>query len=109
MDHRANSVQIIFCPSLDRLFGEAREKLYREGLDRLAEWEARLTGPPPEREPVALEPLAFAPGTDEGRLSRSRAGRKVYVAAGDIYQRIFLTGSPSTFDSVSIGTGPIAL
>ena len=86
VDHRANSVQIIFCPSLDRFLGEAREKLYREGLDRLAEWEARLTGPAPKQEPVALEPLAFAPEqTREAYLDRVRR-TQAYVAAGDIYQ-----------------------
>ncbi|HET9868387.1 MAG TPA: hypothetical protein VFQ06_13905, partial [Nitrospira sp.] len=35
IDHRTNRIQVIFCPSVDRFLGEARDKLYREGLDRL--------------------------------------------------------------------------
>jgi aminodeoxychorismate synthase component I len=86
VDHRANRMQIIFCPSLDRFLGEAREKLYREGLDRLAEWEARLTGPPPKCGHVDLEPLPFIPQqTREAYLDRVRKAQ-AYIASGDIYQ-----------------------
>ena len=86
VDHRANIVQIIFCPSMERFLGESREKLYREGLDRLAEWEARLMGPPPEKESSIREPLAFAPQqTREAYLECVRRAQ-AYIAAGDIYQ-----------------------
>src|SRR5262245_33592540 len=44
LDHRTNHLQIMFCPSMERFLGETREKLYREGLDRVAEWDARLKG-----------------------------------------------------------------
>ena len=55
VDHRTNGVQIIFCPPMERFLGEARDKLYREGQDRLAEWAARLKAPSPEREPLMIE------------------------------------------------------
>ena len=86
VDHRTNRLQIMFCPPMERFLGEAREKLYREGQDRVAEWEARLKAPAPEREPVAVEHLSFAPEqTKEAYLDR--VGRaKAYIAAGDIYQ-----------------------
>ena len=86
VNHRTNRVQIMFCPSMERFLGEPREKLYREGLDRLAEWEARLKGPAPEQEPWTVEPLSFAPEqTMETYLDRVRR-TKAYIAAGDIYQ-----------------------
>jgi aminodeoxychorismate synthase component I len=87
VDHRTNRIQVIFCPSLDRFLGEARDKLYREGLDRLAEWEARLTGSvatPPS--PLALPTVSFGPQqTQEAYLDRVRRCQE-YIAAGDIYQ-----------------------
>ena len=87
VDHRTNRIQVIFCPSLDRFLGEARDKLYREGLDRLAEWEARLTGSvatPPN--PLALTAVSFGPQqTQEAYLDRVRRCQE-YIAAGDIYQ-----------------------
>jgi anthranilate/para-aminobenzoate synthase component I len=71
---------------MERFLGESREKLYREGLDRLAEWEARLMGPPPEKESSIREPLAFAPQqTREAYLECVRRAQ-AYIAAGDIYQ-----------------------
>ena len=87
VDHQTNRIQVIFCPSLDRFLGEARDKLYREGLDRLAEWEARLTGSvatPPN--PLALTAVSFGPQqTQEAYLDRVRRCQE-YIAAGDIYQ-----------------------
>ena len=86
IDHRANRIQIIFCPSMERFLGEEREKLYREGVDRLAECEARLTAPAPRERTVALEPLSFSPEqTREAYLGRVRRAQ-AYIAAGDIYQ-----------------------
>ena len=86
VDHRANRLQIIFCPSMERFLGEEREKLYREGVDRLAECEARLTAPAPSERTVPLETLSFAPEqTREAYLDRVRRAQ-AYIAAGDIYQ-----------------------
>lgn len=86
VDHRTNRLQIMFCPSMERFLGETREKLYQEGRDRLAEWEARLKGSEPRQEPLRLEPLSFTPGqTKEAYLDRVRRAQ-AYIAAGDIYQ-----------------------
>lgn len=86
-DHRKNRVQIIFCPSMERFLGEARDKLYREGLDRLAEWEAKLTGTSaPKQTLPPIDPISFTPEqTREAYLDRVRRCQR-YIAAGDIYQ-----------------------
>lgn len=87
IDHRTDRVQIIYCPSSERFLGEDREKLYREGLDRLTEWESKLTGPPaPQPELAFLDPIEFAAEqTRDEYLDRVRRCRR-YIAAGDIYQ-----------------------
>lgn len=86
LDHRTGELQIIFCPSMARFLGEPREKLYREGLDRLAECEARLTGAPGQSQDSEIEPIVFSPGqTEEAYLERVRRCQD-YIAAGDIYQ-----------------------
>jgi len=86
VDHRANRLRIIFCPSMERFLGEPREKLYREGLDRLAECEARLKAPPSKQGPLMAEPLSFSPEqTKEAYFDRVRR-TQAYIAAGDIYQ-----------------------
>ncbi len=90
IDHRSNRIQLIFCPSPDRFLGEARDKLYREGLDRLAEWQARLTASTrqygKDGKVWELEPLLFRPEqTRTAYLDRVRHAQD-YIAAGDIYQ-----------------------
>lgn len=85
IDHGTSRIQIIFCPSMERFLGEARDKLYREGLDRLTECEARLTGTT-VADDKTLDSLSFTPEqTKEAYLDR--VGRcQTYIAAGDIYQ-----------------------
>lgn len=87
IDHRTNRIQIIFCPSMERFLGEARDKLYREGIDRVAEWESKLMGttaPKPALPPI--DPISFTPEqTREAYLDRVRRCRG-YIEAGDIYQ-----------------------
>ena len=87
VDHRAGGMQIIFCPPMERFLGESREKLYHEGLDRLAEWEARLSGrPTPLRDVPSLNQMVFHPDQPrEMYLDRVRRCQE-YIAAGDIYQ-----------------------
>jgi aminodeoxychorismate synthase component I len=86
VDHRANRLSIIFCPSMERFLGEPREKLYREGLDRLAECDARLKAPTPKQDPLTLAPLTFSSEqTKEAYFDRVRR-TQAYIAAGDIYQ-----------------------
>ena len=87
VDHQTDRLQIIFCPPVERFLGEPREKLYREGLDRLAEWEARLSGRPSPLNPLpSLDQMAFHPDqTRDAYLQRVRRCQE-YIAAGDIYQ-----------------------
>jgi para-aminobenzoate synthetase component I len=102
VDHQTDRLQIIFCPPMERFLGEPREKLYREGLDRLAEWEARLSGKPaPLTHVPSLDQMAFHP--DQPRdtyLDRVRHCQE-YIAAGDIYQanlsHRFTLQPPSTY------------
>ena len=87
IDHRTNRVQIIFCPSMERFLGEARDKLYREGLDRLAECEGKLKGTTTsKRSDPPLDPVLFtAQQTRDAYLDRIQRCQR-YIAAGDIYQ-----------------------
>ena len=87
VDHQQNCLHLIFSPPLERLLGEPRDKLYREGCDRIAEMEARLTAPTA----VSDEPPSHAPLDLSPNLSRSEYMARVtrcqeYIAAGDIYQ-----------------------
>ncbi|MEO5630485.1 MAG: anthranilate synthase component I family protein, partial [Nitrospiraceae bacterium] len=87
VDHQSDRLQIIFCPPMERFLGEPRERLYREGLDRLTEWEARLRGKlSPLDDLPSLNQMAFHPDqTREAYLGRVRHCQE-YIAAGDIYQ-----------------------
>ena len=87
VDHQTDCLQIIFCPPMERFLGEPREKLYREGLDRLAEWETRLSGrPAPLKNLPPLDQMDFHPNqTRDAYLDRVRRCQQ-YIAAGDIYQ-----------------------
>ena len=53
IDHQTCTLYLMYCPPLWRFQAEPREKLYREGCDRLAELDARLTSPisPPASPP----------------------------------------------------------
>ena len=87
VDHQTDRQQIIFCPPMERFLGEPREKLYREGLDRLAEWETRLSGrPAPLKNLPPLDQMDFHPNQmRDAYLDRVRRCQE-YIAAGDIYQ-----------------------
>jgi aminodeoxychorismate synthase component I len=87
MDHQTNCVHLIYCPSNVRFQGEPREKLYREGLDRLAALEARLTAPPaPYSDTLGIPQVSFGPEqTTLDYIQRVRRCQE-YIAAGDIYQ-----------------------
>ncbi|MCE3222676.1 MAG: pabB [Nitrospira sp.] len=87
IDHQTRLLYLMFCPPLPRFRVEPREKLYREGCDRLAALEARLTSP--------LSLRASLPWPEQSTLipSQSREAYKArvqrcqeYIAAGDIYQ-----------------------
>ena len=87
VDHQTGQVHVTFCPPMRRFLGELREKLYREGLDRLAECEARLTGQAiSDLDCPSIDRAGFRPGqTREAYLERVRRCQE-YIAAGDIYQ-----------------------
>ncbi|MEO5864974.1 MAG: anthranilate synthase component I family protein [Nitrospiraceae bacterium] len=103
VDHQTDRLQIIFCPPMERFFGETRENLYREGLTRLAEWEAKLRGQSsPLDELPSLDLMVFHPDqTRDDYLDRVRRCQE-YIAAGDIYQanlsHRFTLQSPSTYN-----------
>lgn len=87
INHRTGVIQIIFCPSIERFLGESREKLYREGLDRLAELEARLTAPTLWKN-AAARPQTVVFTAEQTRDAYEDRVRKCqrYISAGDIYQ-----------------------
>jgi para-aminobenzoate synthetase component 1 len=87
VDHYTDRLQIIYCPPMERFLGEPREKLYREGLERLAEWQATLSGrPAPLKKFLSLDQMAFHLNqTRDAYLDRVLRCQE-YIAAGDIYQ-----------------------
>ncbi|MEO8328001.1 MAG: anthranilate synthase component I family protein, partial [Nitrospirota bacterium] len=103
IDHQTDRLQIIFCPPMERFLGESREKLYREGVDRLAEWEARLSRrPAPLKNLPSFDQTAFHPNqTQDAYLNQVRSCQE-YIAAGDIYQanlsHRFTLDPPNTYD-----------
>ncbi len=86
-DHQTDQVQLIYCPPMERFLGEARDKLYREGTDRLTELEAKLKGPSAtEQTHIPIDRISFVPEQPrEHYLERVRRCQR-YIAAGDIYQ-----------------------
>lgn len=87
IDHERNRLVLMFCPPLERFLGEPREKLFREGKDRLAEFEARLT----RHDKMDtywnnLGCLTFTPEQDRAIYSQNVRRCQEYIAAGDIYQ-----------------------
>jgi aminodeoxychorismate synthase component I len=86
LDHQTDTLQLIFAPPLERLLGEPREKLYREGCDRLAALEARLRSPARPRLAEPLPGVTIIPGqTREAYTERVRRCQD-FIRAGDIYQ-----------------------
>jgi para-aminobenzoate synthetase component I len=87
IDHELGRLVLMFCPPLERFWGEPREKLYREGCDRLAALEAGLRHAATAWRPASsMGPLAFSPD-QEPSCYRDRVRRcQEYIAAGDIYQ-----------------------
>ncbi|MGH7164113.1 MAG: chorismate-binding protein, partial [Nitrospiraceae bacterium] len=87
LDHRERTLHLIFAPPLDRLLGEPRQKLYREGCDRLAELEARLSVPSRVGRDLA-QPGQCAIAPDQSRTDYMERVRQCqeYIRAGDIYQ-----------------------
>jgi aminodeoxychorismate synthase component I len=86
LDHRERAMHLIFSPPIERLLGEPRDKLYREGCERLAELAAKLTAPATALPEQPAETLEIQP--DQSRASYMERVRRCqeFIAAGDIYQ-----------------------
>ncbi len=87
LDHETGQLHLMFCPPLERFLGEPREKLYREGCDRLTALAARLSGRQEvQTSPDSIGPLTFTPNqTASAYIERVRRCQE-YIAGGDIYQ-----------------------
>lgn len=87
VEHQTNRVRLIYCPSRERFLGEPREKLYREGLDRLAAFAAQIKGTPSETttSPITRQVSFHPEQTQVAYMDRVRRCQD-YIAAGDIYQ-----------------------
>ncbi len=87
IDHELNRLVLMFCPPLERFLGEPREKLFREGKDRLAELEARLTRlDTVDTHWSNLGRLTFTPEQEQAVYGQNVSRCQEYIAAGDIYQ-----------------------
>ncbi len=87
VDHHTHQLYLMYCPPMWRFHAEPREKLYREGCDRLAELEARLTSPSPPRTSLAWPTHAsFVPSQSREAYTARVRRCQDYIAAGDIYQ-----------------------
>ena len=76
--------------------GRTSRKLYREGRDRLAELEARLTSPRPRHLPPGLERQRWFPINRVRPIPRASDDAKTTSAPGTSIRPIFLIVSPST-------------
>ncbi|MBH0176348.1 MAG: hypothetical protein HP491_00405 [Nitrospira sp.] len=87
LDHERDCLMLMFCPPLERFQGEPREKLFREGRDRLAALEARLSSPAcTETDTDTRGGLAFSPEQQRSSYIDRVHRCQDYIAAGDIYQ-----------------------
>jgi aminodeoxychorismate synthase component I len=87
VDHHTDRLRLIFFPPMERFLGEPREKLYHEGVDRLAEWEARLCRKPaPLKNFPSFNQKAFHPNQPRDAYLNQVRRCQEYIAAGDIYQ-----------------------
>ncbi len=87
VDHQLNRLMLIFCPPLERFLGESREKLFHEGMDRLAAFEAQLMSPAePVTHPTEPGRLLLMPEQSKSTYMERVQRCQDYIAAGDIYQ-----------------------
>lgn len=86
LDHQERTLHLIFAPPMERLLGEPREKLYREGCDRLAELEARLSVPARDLDAPTPGACAIAPGQSQAEYMARVGKTQDYIRTGDIYQ-----------------------
>ena len=87
VDHHTNQLYLMYCPPLSRFRAEPREKLFREGCDRLAELEARLASAQPPRAGLTRpRHTSFVPSQPRDAYTARVRRCKDYIGAGDIYQ-----------------------
>lgn len=105
-DHTSDEWHLMFCPPLERFLGETREKLYREGCDRLASLEAQLSTPLPQLQSAnSLASVSFRPQQSrDSYMDRVRRCQE-YIAAGDLYQANLSHRFSVTSDSFTKQTG----
>ncbi len=86
-DHLTHTLHLIFAPPLERMLGETREKLYREGCDRLAAFEAQLSSAPIPltRIPADLH-VALNPEQPRAEYMEKVLQCQEFICSGDIYQ-----------------------
>jgi len=86
LDHLTETLHLIFAPPLSRYLGEPRDKLYREGCDRLAEWEARLSVAPAFSGTAAAGDVCIVPEQTQPEYEARVQRCQEFIRAGDIYQ-----------------------
>lgn len=87
VDHELGELVLMFCPPLERFLGEPRDKLFREGTDRLAALEAQLSKPvAAESRSEELGRLTFTPEQSRSTYMQSVRRCQEYITSGDIYQ-----------------------
>lgn len=108
VDQACPGVWLVFAPSPQRVAGEPWDQLYREGMTKLSELEAKLTDPEirtSDRIPHNFSPRFFGEQSAEEYQDRVRACQEL-IAAGDIYQanishRFRIEGLTTGFSSVA--------
>jgi para-aminobenzoate synthetase component I len=86
LDHHTQTLHLMFTPPLQRFQEEPREKLYREGCDRLAEWEARLAIPSRQDDVSSIGRFDIQPGQSQNSYMERVRQCQEFIRAGDIYQ-----------------------
>lgn len=87
VDHELGDLILMFCPPLERFLGEPRDKLFREGTDRLAAFDAQLSrAVSAQSRSLSLEHLTFTPEQSPSTYRQSVRRCQEYIASGDIYQ-----------------------
>lgn len=111
VDHQTGMLHVMFAPSPERVAAEPREKLYREGCDRLAELDARLTVPVSESWESGPDRLVICPEqTREAYIDRVKQCQE-WIKRGDIYQanlsHRFNVAFPADFSRRNPAPGPV--
>jgi aminodeoxychorismate synthase component I len=87
LDHLERRLILMYCPPLERFLGEPREKLHREGMDRLSALDARLADARQNSDVTKTPaPLTFTPGQNPAGYVERVLRCQEYIRAGDIYQ-----------------------